>query len=410
MHERREFSKILVAQGTSVLGSQFALIATPLATYELTHSASAAGIVGVSNGLARTAAGLISGPIADRLNPVRVMISCDLGRLAATLLLSWIILTRATDNIAVLSGLVLIEGALSTMFYPCEAVVIVRIVAKERLPIRLARSESLTWGAALVGPPIGGLLFSVDSALPFLGNAASYLISAICIYALEMRRSEVLARVDTAESGIPGFAEMLAGLRIILRDRFLRPVILQVTLHNVALGALAIIVVVGAQQRGVSGTAIGVLVAAQAAGAILGSFGTMFVLGRVGGGKVILVTGWTWVALIPLIISVTNLIALSILLALLWILAPIQRTVLGTYRGQRVPPSLLGRVTSASALITGSLAALGPGLGGELLSGDNLGVSIVCLIIITVAPMIVSTFISPVGHVTISTNREQASR
>ena len=199
---------------------------------------------------------------------------------------------------------------------------------------------------------------------------------------------------------------MLAGLRVLGEDHFLRAVILQIMLHNVALGALSIIVVVGAQQRGVAGLSIGVIVASQAVGAIIGSFSTMFLVRRVAAGTVILLTGWMWVALIPLVIVLTNVIALSMLLAFLWIFVPVQRTVLGTYRAQRLPLSMLGKVVSASTLLTGALAAVGPGLGGTLLDRHNVVVTIGCLVAITMIPMIFSTFINRIGRITLSVDEK----
>lgn len=399
--ERRDFGRVLVAQFGSTLGSQMAFVATPLVAFVLTGSAAAAGIVGVANAVARTVTGVFAGALADRLNQTTVMVVCDVVRLGSNLLLWWIASWRVTASVVPLCTLIVVEGVFSTVFFPCEVVVVRRIVAVERLPARLARSESVTWTAALVGPLAGGALFAVDPGWPFLGNAVSYAVSAGCVLSLYVRRSGHTRPGAEHRRGVVTGGELFAGLRFLISDRFLRPTAIQIALHNVALGALSILVLVGAQQRGVPGVAIGSLVSAQAVGAIVGSLSAMRILGRIGAGRVVLLTGWIWVVLVPVIITVHHWQVAAVLLACLWVFAPIQRTVTGSYRGQRVPPALLGRVSSASQLLTGSLAALGPGLGGVLYQAHRPTVAVAVITAVTLPPVLASTFGARIGRVTI---------
>jgi MFS transporter len=395
VQERRQFAKILTAQGLSVLGSQFAFVALPLAVYVVTGSASSAGVVGIVNALSRTATFLVGGAVADRFRQTTIMIICDLGRLVGNLLLFWIIFSRSSDSLLVLCLLVVVEGVLSALFTPAEVVAIRRIVSAERLPARLARSESVSWTAALVGPPIGGMLFAVNPSFPFLGNAASYVLSAALIAVTVVSRQAGGEPHEAVSSRRP--AQLLQGLRFVLADRFLRSATLQIALHNVALGALSIIVLVGAQQRGVPGGLIGVMVGAQALGALLGSLCAPWVLRRLTAGQTVLLTGWSWIVLIPIIVLVHHWLLLSVLLGLLWFVAPMQRTVIGAYQGQRAATAMLGRVNSGYTLLTASLAALGPGIGGVLLAAGNPGLSVCAFVALTVPPVLWSTFVSRIS-------------
>jgi len=393
--ERTEFGKLLVAQGASTLGSQFALVALPLATFELTGSAAAAGLVGVANGLSRTLAGLFPGPVADRFNQVRLMVACDIGRLLIALTFAWVFFTEATTSVLLLAALVSVEGVLSTLFYPSETIVVCRVVAPERLSSRLARSETVTWTAAVIGPPLGGALFAVTTSLPFIVHAAAYVLSTA--FVLSLRRESKRPGKEREVEAPFSVSAMLAGFRYIVADRFLRPVVAQIALHNVALGALSLIVTVGAYRRGVPGALVGAMVGAQAVGALVGSFAMQPVSRRLTAGNVVLATGALWVILVPLIAVLTEPMAIIVLLGCLWLLAPIQRTVLGTYRGQRVPALLLGRVTAASMLLTGSLAALGPWLGGVLLEAHSAAITALVLFAVTAPPVLVSRFVCRIG-------------
>lgn len=393
--ERREFNKLLLAQGASTLGSQFTLVALPLATFELTGSPTAAGLVAVANGLSRTLAGLFSGPVADHFNQVLLMVACDVGRLLVALTFAWVFFTEATTSILLLAALVSVEGILSTLFYPAEMIVLCRVVARERLAGRLARSETVTWTAAVIGPPVGGALFALATSLPFAVHALAYLVSTAFIISLRQDSKRRDKQGDTEKPF--SVAAMLAGFRYLVTDHFLRPVVTQIALHNVALGALSLIVTVGAYRRGVPAAVVGAMVGAQAVGALVGSFAVQPVLRRLTAGNVVLATGTMWVVLVPLIAVLSEPATIIVLLGCLWFLAPIQRTVLGTYRGQRVPAPLLGRVTAASTLLTGSLAALGPWLGGVLLEARSTATTAFILVALTAPPVLVSFFVSRIG-------------
>ena len=70
-----------------------------------------------------------------------------------------------------------IDAICGTMFQTTEHAALRSIVAPARLPDAVARNEARTYGTSLAGPPLGGLLFGLAPAWPFLGNAVSYLAS-----------------------------------------------------------------------------------------------------------------------------------------------------------------------------------------------------------------------------------------
>ena len=108
----------------------------------------------------------------------------------------------------------LIDGAGFVVTYVAERGVVRRLVPREQLGEAVARNESRTFAAMLAGPPIGGLLFGLGRAVPFLVDAISYAASAV---------SKLLIRTDFQEprAGGPG-GDAREGLRWVWQRPFFR--------------------------------------------------------------------------------------------------------------------------------------------------------------------------------------------
>src|SRR5512146_1571128 len=80
----RDFRLLFVGATTSLLGDQFALIATPWLVLELTGDPLALGIILALEGVPRAVFMLVGGAITDRLSPRIVMLLADVIRLLLT--------------------------------------------------------------------------------------------------------------------------------------------------------------------------------------------------------------------------------------------------------------------------------------------------------------------------------------
>ncbi len=98
---------------------------------------------------------------------VRAVLLAVLGILVAVHLASW-------PAVLVVS---LIEGAAGGLFDPSATAALPAIVSQEQLVEAWAFTEGRTWAANLAGPALGGLLFGLGRAVPFLADAFSYTIS-----------------------------------------------------------------------------------------------------------------------------------------------------------------------------------------------------------------------------------------
>ena len=70
-----------------------------------------------------------------------------------------------------------IEGGAGAIFYPAATAALPGIVADGQLEEAWAATEARTYGASLAGPALGGVLFGLGRAVPFLADAVSYAVS-----------------------------------------------------------------------------------------------------------------------------------------------------------------------------------------------------------------------------------------
>jgi MFS family permease len=173
----RGFRLLWIGQVLSDTGTEAALIAYPLLILALTHSAVIAGFVGTARLAVQLIVGLPGGAISDRLDRRLTMIVCDTGRAAVLALLAAPVLLHQVTWPVVLA-IAVIDGAANVLFDPSASTALPAIVADEQLEQAWAATEARTYAASLAGPALGGFLFGLGRAVPFVGDAASYLVSA----------------------------------------------------------------------------------------------------------------------------------------------------------------------------------------------------------------------------------------
>jgi MFS family permease len=104
------------------------------------------------------------------------MIICDTMRAVLMALLGILIALRlASWPVVLVVGL--IEGGAGAIFDPSAAAALPGIVPDAQLEQAWAATEGRTYAASLAGPAIGGVLFGLGRAVPFLADAVSYAVS-----------------------------------------------------------------------------------------------------------------------------------------------------------------------------------------------------------------------------------------
>src|SRR5438876_1119798 len=109
------------------------------------------------------------------------MILCDTGRAIS---IASIPVAYALGDLTIVQLYLVsaIEGTLYVFFNIAEAACLPRVVPKEQLPAATAQNMATDGITALIGPPLGGALYTMGKFLPFVADAISYAISVISLF------------------------------------------------------------------------------------------------------------------------------------------------------------------------------------------------------------------------------------
>ncbi|MFY1687902.1 MFS transporter [Plantactinospora sp. WMMB782] len=278
--ERRPLVGLLVAEWISLVGSRMSMVALPWFTLVLTGSAARTGVVAFAEMLPYVLACALGGPLIDRIGARRTSVLADLGSAAA---LAGVPLLHLADRLSfgALVGLVAVVGLLRGFGDTAKRVVFPETVAAAGLPITRATSihDGLSRLGTLLGAPLAGLLIAVlDAPLVLLLDAGTFLAGAVL---LAVTVPQTLAGTAAAtESGPPSPAPerepylvaLRSGLRYLRRDRLVHGIVLMLLVTNLADAAYtSVLAPVWASEVVRSSTALGLLTASFALGAVLGN-------------------------------------------------------------------------------------------------------------------------------------------
>lgn len=200
-------------QTLSQLGSQISLVAYPLLVLALTGSPAKAGVAGFAKTVPVAVLALPAGVLVDRVNRKHLMVACD-GVRALALAAIPIALAAGALPYGLIVAVAFLDGSGFVVSYIAERGALRQLVPREQLGDAVASNESRTFAAMLAGPPLGGLLFGIGRAVPFLTDAISYAASTT---------SMLLIRSDFQEPrGDRDRNDLREGLRWIWRRPFLR--------------------------------------------------------------------------------------------------------------------------------------------------------------------------------------------
>ena len=383
LRRNRDFFLLWSGLAVSVLGSRIATIAYPLLVLALTGSPALAGVVGFLATLPYLLFQLPAGALVDRWNRKRVMLASDAARAVAV---GTIVVAMAADALTLAHIMVVafVEGSLFVFFSLAEVGAVRHIVRREELPAALSQNEARERGAGLLGQPLGGILFDLGRALPFLVDALSYVVSFVTVS---------LIRRDFQEEREPARQRLVADIREgvswLWSQPFLRAAALLVAGSNFLFQALFLVVIVIAREEGASPTLIGVILAGLGVGGVAGSLAAPLLQRHVPMKAVVIGANWVWALVLAPIAVVPNLYAIGVLLAVAAFVGPAWNVVIGAYQLAIVPDRLLARVSSAETLVAfgaiplGSLAA---GLLLEVVGGRSAALALAAgMVVVAVA-------------------------
>ncbi|WP_234334058.1 MFS transporter [Streptomyces viridochromogenes] len=306
----RGFRLYWTAQSTSLVGDEINILAIPLAAVLLLDAgATEMGWLTAAALLPSLLLSIPGGAWADRqTDRRRAMIVADVGRFAAvaSVPLAYAFGTLTMTHLYVTEFVV---GALTVLFRVCQHHVYASVVAPERYVDANALLSGSRSTASVAGPSTGGALVQALSA-PFalLVDAATYLVSAVCLGRIEAREAPPAPRDRRG---------LAAGLRWVRAHRtpgLLLAGVAMLSLCHTFL--LTLYVLYGATELGLTAGALGMVVAAAGLGGLAGAWAAPRVVRRIGIGPSI-VTGFLWFSLPVMLVPLAEGPELWVIAALL---------------------------------------------------------------------------------------------
>jgi predicted MFS family arabinose efflux permease len=361
LRRNRDFVLLQSGQLFSAIGSESTAIAYPLLVLAVTGSAAKAGLVAAARVVPFALFSVLAGMVADRYDRKRVMIAADVVKALAVAALGVAIVL---DEVAFWQIVVVafVEGAGSVFFIPAAAGALRSVVPARQLPDAAGIQQGRNAVVVVAGPPLGGVLFSVGRAVPFIADAVSY---AFSIVSLLLMRTPFQEAREAAREGLR--SRIAEGFRFLWREPFVRTTTFLYGLTNfIGTGLLLAIVVVGDRQ-GLSGGQIGLLLAAFGACLLAGSLLSPLARRVLPTRAILLLELWTWLGC-GLFVIWPDAYVLAAAMLVSAVAIPITDSVVIGHRLAITPDRLVGRVESVRAGLAQLITPLGPLVAGALLS------------------------------------------
>lgn len=350
-----DFRRLWATQFVSLVGSQMQVVALNWHVYLLTRSALALGFVGLTRVVPIVAFSLLGGVVADRRDRRRIMLGTQTAMAVVSLVLAAVALSDH-GSLATLYGLNALQAAASAFDNPARQALVPRLVPKAELPAALALNLTMFHAAMIGGPALGGLVIA-GAGLPGLPethrlavlyglNAVSF--AGVIVTLFTMRTSG--APEPREGASVSPWQDLRAGLRFVFTTPLLVWTMGLDFFATFFAGSMSLLPIFADQVLHVGPSGYGWLVAAPAAGAVLGSlYTTLRPLPR-RQGRVLLgsVAGYG-VATIAYGLSGSYALTL-VALAFTGLTDVVSTVIRQTLRQLTTPDALRGRMTSVNMI------------------------------------------------------------
>jgi len=357
----RNFMLLWSGQTISAMGSRVSQIAFPLLVLALTPSAALAGVVGGIRILPFILLSLPAGALVDRWNRKRLMIICDTGRaLALGAIPLAIILGRL--SVPLILAATLVEGTCYVFFSLAELASIPRVVRGEQLSTALALNEVGTDVAEVAGPALGGMLFGLARALPFVADALSYVVSVLSLLGIRSQFQQ-----ERTEPRQPLWQAIRAGIAWLLRHRLVRLLAILTAAANMAEFSFMLLIVVVTTRSHLGSSTTGLILAAGSLSGLIVAPLTPLLQKRIAFGRLIISMQWLYALTLPFFALAQSPLALALVTGVFFGIGTVLALMQYTYRLSVIPDEMQGRVNSVYRLLVLTGQGIGPVLTGLLL-------------------------------------------
>lgn len=354
----RDFGLFWVAQTLSVIGDSFALIALPLLVLHETGSVAQMGLLTAVAGAASVVAGVFAGIVVDRVDRRKLLIACDLGRMALYGLIP--LMWAFGPQVWLLYVVLPLAEAVGMLFSVTYVTVVRALVPGDRITEANGRLNATAAAAGVVGPLCAGVVAAWFGPAAAVGvDAASFGVSAACLAFVRFRnRTSAQDRVRLTLG-----KDLLAGVSFLRRHPVLRALTVLLSFFSfLTLGLNDLLIYHLKHDLGRGDSTVGTVFAAGALGTITGALLVARFRRRLGFGA-------TWIGAVAVcavavagIGSARSVPGVAALTAAFLCCVGIAGTCSMSLRQEVTPDHLLGRVTSAFWTLHYSAAPAGAAL------------------------------------------------
>ncbi len=362
LSRNRDFTILWTGQTISDLGSQVSMFAFPLVTYALTGSALWAAAVDAAFLIGLCGALLPAGVLADRVDRKLLMrIASGAGALLyGSLAVAGFAGTLTIPHLMVVA---LLTGVATGVSGPSEMSAVRSVVPPEQLSTALSQSQARQHVGALLGGPLGGILYGVTRWLPFAFDAVSF--AAYWLLAGRLR-TDLSAPQHDGPRRRPR-QDVAEGIRFVLSWPYFRALVVWSALVNLLVNAMFFVALLRLVQEGFDPKAIGLVSTAAGTAGILGAIAAPWIIARMRTGALVVVVAWSFVPIVVPMVLWNHPAVVAACLAFGLLLNPAGNAGGQTYRIAHTPAHLQGRAASATSFLSTSVMWLAPLLGGVLL-------------------------------------------
>ncbi|MGW7416068.1 MFS transporter [Streptomyces sp. NPDC054863] len=381
-----DFRRLWLGQTFSQLGAHASQVTLPLvAVVALAADAGRLGVLRAVEQAPILLFSLFAGAWVDRRRTRDVMVWADFGRALAlaSIPVAYVLGGLGLPLLLVVAFLV---GVLSVFFdVACQAS-LVRLVARGELVRCNSALEGSRSAAQTGGPALGGVLVSLLSAPVANGVGAVFFAASFLSVRRVRRREEIEQTEKTSKAGEPGtqtsarkertsprlWPRIREGLHLVRADALLRSVGVASALYQFSFAALmTVLLLFLPRELHLSGTAVGLVLAAVGPGAVLGSLLAAKLPGRWGYGRVMVgaaLLGDGVMLCVPALHGAawTTVLALMAVNFLFGMGSQTVNVTAMAVRQARTPVRLHGRVVATINVAGMGLTPLGSLLGGQL--------------------------------------------
>ncbi|MFI8005894.1 MFS transporter [Streptomyces sp. NPDC086010] len=356
-----DYRRLWFGNTVSWIGQGMTALAVSLQVYDITGSAFSVGLIGLCSLVPLVLLGLYSGAVADTVDRRKLGLFSAGGSFLLSVVLAAVTFA-GVEHVGLLYAVVALQAVCFALNSPARSSMIARLLPAGQLPAANALNAMTSTTGGLAGPMAGGIIVG------WWGYRAAYTVDAVTftasLYAM-WRLPSMLPDRGEGEQRKAGRASVLDGLRFLgtrpnLRMTFFSDLSAMVLAQPRALFPVVAVVWFGGDAK-----TTGLLVAAPAFGALLGSVFSGWLSRIRRHGLAVLISVACWGAAIAVFGLTRQLWPGLVLLALAGCADSISMVFRNTMLQTAVPDEMRGRLQGVFIVVV----AGGPRL-GDLMAGS----------------------------------------